>query len=69
MKQKRPDPETWLEAGLALLGGGLFTGILILLLSRVLGEAQRGGRSAESPPIPGSIPAERHRNIGGAAAR
>lgn len=57
------DRELVLETGLGGVVLGIVAGLVLLVLGRISGDAQRGGRHAEGPPSVGSVPAERHQNL------
>jgi hypothetical protein len=69
MSGRRPDHETWLEAGLTALGIGLLGGLVALLIGRLAGDAGRGARRAEGSPSPGAVSDQRHQNIAGPSPR
>ena len=69
MTRTLPDHESWIEAGLVVLGLGVLGGLLALLFGRLSGDARRGSRHAEGPPALGSIPDHRHQNIAGPSPR
>jgi hypothetical protein len=69
MTRVLPDHESWLEAGLLVLGLGVLGGLIALVAGRVTGDARRGARHAEQSPSAGSIPNERHQNIAGPSPR
>ena len=55
--------ENVLEAGFGLLTVGFLLGFAALAAGRFQGRAARDRRHMESPPTPGSIPAERHQQL------
>jgi hypothetical protein len=69
MTDRLPDHETWLEAGLAVLGLGVLAGLIALLVGRLGGDAGRSARHAEQAPTAGSVPDQRHQNIAGPSPR
>jgi hypothetical protein len=69
MTRDWPDRATWIEGGLVLLGLGVLGGLAALVVGRLSGDARRGARHAAHSPAPGSVPDERHQNIGGPSPR
>ena len=69
MSDRLPDYESWLEAGLVVLGLGVSGGLAILVAGRLTGDARRGARHAEGSPEPGAVSDERHQNIAGPSPR
>jgi hypothetical protein len=69
MTRLLPDDESWIEAGLVILGLGVLSGLIALAFGRLSGDARRGARHAEQRPSPGSVPDERHQNIAGPSPR
>ena len=69
MRRHLPEPETYLEIGLAALGGMLLVALAIQIVGRALGRAQHGARRRQPPPAMGSVPPERHQNIATVSAR
>jgi hypothetical protein len=63
------DHESWLEAGLVLLGLGVLGGLAALVAGRLSGDSRRGARHAERSPSPGAVSDERHQNIAGPSPR
>jgi ABC-type enterobactin transport system permease subunit len=63
------DRDTVLEVGLLVLLVSLLAGAALALVGRGVGAAGRIRREALPSPDVGSVSAERHQNIGGAAAR
>jgi len=57
------EPETVLEAGLALLALGFLAGLGLLVGGRLAGDAERRRRHTEPPPRNGDIPAGRHQQL------
>jgi hypothetical protein len=55
--------ELVLELGIGGVGLCILGGLAILVVGRLSGDAQRGGRRAEGPPSAGSVPPERHQNL------
>jgi hypothetical protein len=68
---KRPsaDYASIVEIGFVLLGAALIGLLAILLFGRLAGGATRARRHAQAPPLPGSVPPERHTNIQTNSAR
>ena len=64
-----PDRETWIEAGLVVLGLGVLVGLAALVIGRLSGDARRVARHAEDSPSPGAVPDQRHQNIAGSSPR
>jgi hypothetical protein len=64
-----PDPELFLETGLAVFVGLVIGALALLGLGRIAGQVRRARLHAQPPPAPGTIPAQRHQNIGTVAAR
>jgi hypothetical protein len=69
VREKLTDPAAWLEAGLALFGALLLGGLALLLGGRLGGDVLRGARHRESAPAAGSVPEDRHQNIGTSSPR
>jgi hypothetical protein len=69
MSGRLPDHESWIEAGLVLLGLGVAAGLAALVVGRLSGDARRGARHAEGSPSPGAVLDERHQNIAGPSPR
>ncbi len=69
MKKAWKEPETLLEAGLALFGLGLLAGIGVLVAGRSAGGMQHARRRARQAPQPGSVGPSRHQNVRAASAR
>jgi len=69
MRATAPNAETWLEVGVAAFSVALVAAIAVLVLGRWQGAASRRRRYDEAPPRSGAVAAERHRNVGAAAAR
>ncbi len=63
------DQEFILEIGIALFALGLAVGWAALISGRATAGYKRMLRRAEKPPASGSVPAERHQNVGVVAAR
>lgn len=63
MKLFSGDRELVLELGIAGVGLSILGGLLILIIGRLSGDAQRGGRHAEGPPAAGSVSPARHQNL------
>ena len=69
MGEKLTDPAAWLEAGLALFGALLLGGLALLLGGHLGGDVLRGARHRARPPAAGSVPEDRHQNIGTSSPR
>lgn len=69
MKWHLPQRETIFEIGLAAFAASLAGGLGAIVFGRLLGATVRKARHDERAPEPGSVPPERHRNIGNVAAR
>jgi len=57
------EPETMLEIGMAGIGLGILSGVVLLLVGRMSGDRRRGARHAEGPPTAGSVSPARHQNL------
>ncbi len=69
MTAKDQDQAVVLEFGLVGLGVLVLSGLAIWWAARALGAARHRQRRAKAPPSPGSVPAERHQNIGSVSTR
>ncbi len=69
MTQDGQTTGTFLAIGIAILGALLLSAMAILLIGRALLRMAHGRGLAQSPPAPGSIPADRHSHISVSAAR
>jgi hypothetical protein len=58
-----------LLAGLGAFALALLTGVLALLFGRLAGAGAFGAGDAESAPVSGSVPADRHQNIAASSPR
>ena len=69
MRQRAPDPESYLEAGLIVFGGLILGGVATLLIGQSVNEIARARRHRRSAPAVGDIPAERHQNVASVSTR
>jgi len=67
MRLQDVDRETVLEAGFVVLAAGFVAGLGLLVGGQLAGQAQRRRRHTEAPPAAGSVPAERHQQLGTSA--
>lgn len=61
--------ETLLEIGIISFLLSLVAGFVVLVGGRMAGNASREDRESASPPGPGEIATDRHRNVANASAR
>ncbi len=58
-----------MDAGLIILALSILSGFAVLLLGHTAGKYQHARHHAEGAPSTGQVPADRHQNISGPAAR
>jgi hypothetical protein len=69
VSRRSPDPELFLETGLAVFVGLVIGALALLGLGRIAEMARKGRLHAQPSPAPGAVPADRHENIRSVSTR